>query len=239
MSVVDRRVWLAGDVVRRLLPRALVVLGGAFAVTTCCWLLGAGSANADVLPQVPSIPQVLGAITPQLSTKDIPAAPSLPCSCLDSVTKQVHVAVSGVDDKAAPAIAPATALARHAVPRAPRLTPGSALVLAKPAKAPQIAVPLVRHHRGFMAPPAARHPVPGTRQHDRPRPARHSNPLPPLQPAGSSDSSAHGPGGVASGSGGAHIVVPHLADASRYVAGASGTPRLVAAGGQQPGTSPD
>jgi hypothetical protein len=229
---------LAGGLVRRLLLRALLVLGGAFAATLLGWLLGAGSASADVLPQVPSIPQVLGAVVPQLSTPDLAASalpPVLPCSCLDTVTKQVHVAVSGVGGK----ITPATDLVHH-VPdsvASPQVAAIQAPVVVTPRPVVLVArsVPVGRHH--VVVPLGAHRPVP-VPEHDRPRPAHHAPTLPPLAPAGSSDSGVHGTASVPTGAG-ADGSMPHVADGGRCVAGTSDISRLAAAPGRQPGTSPD
>lgn len=252
MSFVDHRVGLVAGRVRLLLARALVVLGGVFAITAVGWLLSAGSANADTLPPVPVIPSVVSAIAPQLSTPDIkpPALPAAPALPLDGVTKQVHVAVAGVGDKVdkvekvAPAVAPVTD---------PVLHQEHPVTLAKPAVVPthrHVSTPsatasvkadtlvtdvLVQHRHVTVATPVrARHPVPPA-----PLNGHHAPPLPPLQPAGSSDSSAHGAGSVAGGAGGAHLPFTHVLGGGLNLACAPSTPRIAVAPGQQPGTSPD
>jgi hypothetical protein len=243
-------VRLAGGLVRRLLFRALLVLGGAFAVTMLGWLLGAASASADVLPQVPPIPQVLGAVAPQLSTPDLSAAralpPALPCSYLDTVAKQVHVTVSDVGAKVTPTVAPATMLAHHVVPEAPAMVTAPLLV-APSAAAPVVVTPPlvvlaprslpVGHRHGPVVLPGTHRPVP-VPVHDQPHPVHHSPAMPAVPPAGSSDAGAHGPGTVAAGAG-ADVSISHVASGGRYVSGVPDTSRLAAALGKQPGTSPD
>lgn len=255
MSFVDHRVGLAAGRVRLLLARALVVLGGAFAVTAVGWLLCAGSASADTLPPVPVIPSVVSAIAPQLSTPDIkpPALRAAPALPLDGVTKQVHVAVSGVGDKVdkvhkvAPAVTPVTDPVLHqdrpvapakrvVVPTQHHVSTPAATVEAAPAT-PVTLVPdvLVQHRHVIVTPMQAQRPVPLA-----PPGAGHHTPLlPPLQPAGSSDSSAHGAGSVAGGAGGAHLPFTHVLGGGLNLAGAPSTSRIAVAPGQQPGTSPD
>lgn len=259
VSVVDQRGRLAGGRVRRLLVRALLVVGGAFAVTLIAWCIGSASANAAVLPSVPpvpSIPQVVAAATPQLSTPDIPATPALPtptlrCSCLDGVTKQVHATVDGVGDKVKttdrvpPAVTPVTDLLVHHVdPEQPSTAPelSAARSIAR-AVLPVVvsAVPQVFPvpHRHVISGPRALHQGTPTPR-DLPRaPLHHTPALPPGQPAGSSDSTAHGTGGVAGGAGNAHLPGAQTIGTGPHLAGPAGTPPLAAAPGAQPGTSPD
>ncbi|HEX5403515.1 MAG TPA: hypothetical protein VFX16_14565 [Pseudonocardiaceae bacterium] len=235
---------------RPLLVRALMVLGGAFAITAVGWLLCAGSASADTLPPVPVIPSVVAAVAPQLSTTDIDApgikAPEIrdlkpPALPLDGVTKQVHVTMSGVGakvdkvEKAAPVVTlpPATDLPVH---HTPAVVPPVVHQLspAQPeAQRQHIAAPSVRMARTVWTPRAQQHPT-------APLGAGHHTPLlPPLQPAGSSDSNAHGAGSVAGGAGSAHLPVTHVLGCGLNLACAPSTPRIAVAPGQQPGTSPD
>lgn len=239
MSVVDQRAWLAAGRVRRLLVRVLLVLGGAFAVTVIGWLLCAGSASADVLPSVPSVPSVLQDLgtaahvsTPDIRAAELPANP-LPDPGLGKVTQQVRLAVPEVPAKATPVVD----------------------VVAPPASAPVVARPkaVVVHQvvpqQAAPAPVQHRHTVAPSGRVDRPAPqpvapaptgaTPHRPVLPPLQPAGSSDSSAHGAGGFAGGSGGAQAPIAHVLGAGLNLAGAPSTPRLAVVPGAQPGTSPD
>lgn len=259
MSVVDQRVWLAAGRVRRLLVRVLLVLGGAFAVTVIGWLLCAGSANADELPAVPSVPSVLAGVdnvVAQVSTPDIPAAklPSGPLSDpglgkgLGKVAQQVHLAVTGVGDKVAPSIPPATDLVPSVVPvpkapqpAEPATQPLAPLATTGAPPAPLSASPattrLVQYRH--IAAQSVQRPTP---QRPAPVPSGvgpHLPLLPPLQPASSSDSSAHGAGGVAGGPGGAQTAFPHVLGNGLNLAGPPSMPRLAVAPGQQPGTSPD
>src|SRR6202000_3379485 len=80
--------------------------------------------------------------------------------------------------------------------------------------------------------PGAHHPVPAPQQPRKPL-------LPPIQPAGSSDSSAHGPTSLAGGPGGTHVPFTHFPGSGLNLARSPSTPRLAVAPGQQPGTSPD
>lgn len=240
MSVVDQRVGLAAGRVRRLLVRVLLVLGGVCVATVLGWLLSAGSASAAPLPGVPQVPSAVSAAVDHVSTSDLVAAvrPVLPTASLDGVTKQVHVAVSGVRDRVPPAV-PVTVDEHPATP-APTMT-GRAASHVTPAAHPVRPVRPVHRH---VAPGRHRHatgtaPVqrPGA-HHTVPAPA-HRGDVPPLPPVSSSDSGAHSGGGVAGGAGGAPVPFQHLLGAGPHLAGTPSTPRPAVAPGQQPGTSPD
>lgn len=232
MSVVDQRVRLAGGLLGRLLLRVLLVLGGAFVATVLGWCLNCASASADVLPQpVPSLPQVISpqvidVVAPQLSTSELPAASSLPCACLDGVTKQVRTTVDDTGDRVAPApVAHVVAISKMvAAPVVARTLPVVHIVV------PQVIRPKVRRAAGAPRAPAPRAPAP---------PVHHSPVFPPAQPMGSSDSGAHGSGGVAGGTGVALASFAHVIGAGPAMAGLPAVPRLAASPGQQPGTSPD
>jgi hypothetical protein len=245
--------------VRRLLVRTLVVLGGAVAVTVIGWLLSAGSANAAQLPSVPSVLSGATGATDQaadqLSTPDLtatvksvlkpdldsalPAPPSL-----DTVTKQV----TGVSDRVTPAVVPAVSLAPHkeSAPE-PVTTHAVAHTVTRPAapvRSLRHTVSVAYRHVSTTAAvelPGARHQVPPAPRVDTDRGVGHHTPqLPPLQPAGSSsDSSAHGLGGLASGPGSTLVPFTHVLGDGLNLAGPPSTPRPGVAPGQQPGTSPD
>lgn len=269
VSVVDQRVWLAAGRVRRLLVRVLLVLGGAFAVTVLGWLLCAGSANADELPTVPSVPSVVGGVddavtqvsTPDLKPAALPSNPlrgdalsgaALPDSGLadtgladadlGKVTRQVHLAVSGVGDKVTPAVRPAADLVAavtpvvHAQPVEAVAEPVTPQAAAVPVP-PRVTVVSVPHKHTAGPPIQLPAPVRSTPASSGAMP--HTPMLPPLQPAGSSDSNAHGTGGVAGGSPGAQSSFTHVIGSGLNLAGTPGTPRVAVAPGQQPGTSPD
>jgi hypothetical protein len=89
--------------------------------------------------------------------------------------------------------------------------------------------------------PGAQRQVLPDRRVDTDRGVGHHTPqLPPLQPAGSSsDSSAHGLGGLASGPGSTLVPFTHVLGDGLNLAGPPSTPRPGVAPGQQPGTSPD
>lgn len=250
MSVVDQR---APGLTRRLLVRALVVLGGVFAVTAIGWLLSATSAHADELPTIPVVPSVLSTAaehaTGQLPTVDAPSAADLKAALqpalhaalparpsldrvtqVTQVTQQVHTAVTSVS---APVTPPAP-VAHHAA--------------ATPTRPAAPTVPAAGH-RAVAAPSMAQHPrsapiqLPGAHP-ATPAPApAHQQPhkplLPPVQPASSSDSSAHGATGFAGGPSGTSVPFTHVIGTGLILAGPPSAPRIAVAPGQQPGTSPD
>jgi hypothetical protein len=248
VSVVDQRALLAPGRVRRLLVRVLLVLGGAFAVTVVGWLLCAGSANADELPTVPSVPAVLAGIdkathlsTPDIQPAGLPASP-LPDTGLGKVAQQVRLTVPDVAAKIAPAV--------PVVDITPVVAPAS-----KPVGQPRTVVREVAPEQVAAPAPVAapasvpfRHVVTGGMTERRasrstvPAPtgaAPHRPALPPLQPAGSPDSSAHGTGGFADGSGGAQAPFTPVLGNGLNLVGMPSTPRLAVVPGAQPGSSPD
>jgi hypothetical protein len=255
VSFVDYRVGLAGGRVRRLLARVLVVLGGAFGVTAVGWLLCAGSADADSLPAVPVVPSVVSAIAPQLSTSDI----TLPALPLVGITDRVHDAASGVGTKVRGKVrrvekttkvvkvrhkvVPVAVPVAHHDPIAPVARAARAARAASAARVgkvvrvgkPSTVAPavLVQHRHAAVRPPGVPRSTPAPTPQDTGRQA------PLLPPAGPSDSSAHGAGNVAGGSGGAHLPLTHVLGHGPHLAGIPSTPRLAVAPGQQPGTSPD
>jgi hypothetical protein len=251
--------------VRRLLARTLVVLGGVCAATVIGWLLSAGSAHAATLPGVPQVPSALSTVADKVSTSDLassvrPVLSTLPTKLpaklpstpsLDGVTKQVHAAVGGVHDRVTPAVthavSPATTLV-HTTGLAPLVPATTAEHAASPvtSAAPPVrsATPVhvpaapVRHwHATGTAPvqlPGAHRTVPAP----APVPAPRGH-VPPLPPAGSSDSGAHNTGGVAGGASSASVPFQHVLGTGLRLAGRPSTPRPAVAPGQQPGTSPD
>jgi hypothetical protein len=267
---VDQRASLVAGAVRRSLLRAVLVLGGAFAVTVIGWLFCAGSANADVLPSVPGVPSALSSVSSDVSTVSavVPRKlGSLSTPDISTVSGQVRHAVRSVGTRVAPSVVPAADLVPHTdlVPLAVHVVQVGTQPATKPAAtrvpAEQAAAHRSAHtvRRAASAPSPARQPFVTQHQHvDRllsagatslPGPAgstpspvdvdHHSPALPPLQPAGSSDASAHGAGGVAGGSGGAHVPSTHVLGTGLTMAGTSSTPRLAAGPGRAPGTSPD
>lgn len=248
MSVVDQRV---PGLTRRLLVRALVVLGGVFAVTAIGWLLSSTSAHADELPTIPVVPSVLSTAaehaTDQLPTVDAPNAADLNAALqpalhaalpvrpsLDRVTQVTHVTQqvrTAVTSVSAP-VPPLAPVAHHAA--------------ATPTRPAAPTAPAARH-RAVPAPSMARHPrsapieLPGAHP-TAPAPAHqqpHKPLLPPVQPASSSDSSAHGATGFAGGPSGTSVPFTHVLGTGLLLAGPPSAPRIAVAPGQQPGTSPD
>jgi hypothetical protein len=255
VSVVDQRAWRVG-VVRRLLLRAGLVLGGAFAATLFGWLLSAGSASAAELPSIPTIPLV-SPVLPSVSPDVLTAAPKrlvdLSTSDVNALGAQAHAVVSAIGERVAPVAAPAGSLlppaARvvpavqtrsatkpNAAPVVDRLSvqPAAVVSTGSRTREPVIAVAPPRHPSASPAPA----PVPAVRT-SAPNGGRYSPVLPPLQPTGSPDSSAHGAAGPAGGSGGAQLTFAHSLGGGLAMADAPNPPRLTAGPGEQPGTSPD
>ncbi len=271
VSVVDQRASLATGAVRRLLLRAVLVLGGVFAVTVIGWLCCASSANADVLPSAPAVPSVLSSVaadpTAASVTSDVAAVTpkqveQLAVSSLSAVGKQAHGTVTEVSQRVAPSVIPAADLVKHTdlVPLATRVVPTGTRPATKDAAAtqagprpsahpvrrvsPALSQPwrpffvVVQHHRHVSQSATPRPRSAGA----TPSPVgvdHHSPAMPPLQPAGSSDSSAHSGGGVAGGPGGAQVRCTHFLGDGLTMADTSSTPRIAAGPGRQPGTSPD
>jgi hypothetical protein len=261
VSVVDQRAWLATGVVRRLLLHVVLVLGGAFAVTVIGWLLCAGPANADVLPPVPNVPSVLSSVSSDATAVIPKKIDGLSTSDLSAVGRRATVAVKDVGERVAPAVTPAADLVTHTnlaplaaqvvravthhVAKQPAITkvtahPSAHTVhrmrpaLSRPHQ-PLVAVVQHRHLSQSVAPsprPASSTPSPV-------RVGHHAPVLPPLQPAGSSDSSGHGGGSVTGGPGGAQIRFTHVIGEGLATADTSSSPRIAAGPGRQPGTSPD
>lgn len=242
MSVVDQ---LVPGAARRLLVRALVVVGGVVAVTAVGWLLSTSSAHADELPAVPLVPSVLSAVpqpiqhpaAPRLSTPDVkdikapelkpvverllPTPPSL-----DTVTRHVPVAV---DD---PAVPPLTKPARQDTESGSPVVQHAITVAVRPHTTRQVPAPKVTHVTSPAPAPVSWHATSAPSQHHQPL-------LPPVQPAGSPDSTVHGGTGVAGGPGGACAPFTPVLGAGPALADPSSSPRLAVAPGTQPGTSPD
>jgi hypothetical protein len=264
VSVVDQPAWLVTGVVRRSLLRAVLVLGGACAVTVIGWLFCAGSANADVLPSVPGVPSALSAVSSDVSAVVPTKVGSLSTPDLHAVATQVRHTVTGVGERVAPSVVPAAALVPHTdlVPLAVHVVQIGPQRAGQPAAAKPATAHPSAHTARRVGPAPSRARQPFVAQHRQvsdsrvsygatplPGPAgsspspvdvdHHSPALPPLQPAGSSDSSAHGAGGVAGGPGGAQIPFTHVLGDGLTMAGTSSTPRLAAGPGRQPGTSPD
>jgi hypothetical protein len=273
VSVVDQRAWLATGAVRQLLLRAVLVLGGAFAVTVIGWLFCAGSANADVLPSAPSVPSVLSSVTSDVTAVAPKKLGTLAVPDLAAVGKQAHHVVNDLSDRVVPSVAPATDLVPHTdlLPLAERVVPAVAHLDTKPtttttAKPTTMSTPVhqaTAHplaHKATRVSPApswSRQPFVPVVQHRHvaqgsapmPRPAdstpspagvgHHSPALPPLQPAGSSDSSGHGGTSTTGSTGGAQIPCTNLVADGLTMADTSSTPRITAGPGRQPGTSPD
>jgi hypothetical protein len=269
VSVVDQRAWLVTGAVRRLLLRAVLVLGGAFAVTVLGWLFCAGSANAAVLPSVPGVPSLLSSVTSDVTAVAPKKLDTLSVPDLAAVGRQAHRAVTDVSERVAPSVAPAADLVPHTdlLPLTERVVPAVTDLTTKPTSNPTttdraidnaVARPSTQQAtRVSPAPAPTRQPVGAVGRHRHvsqgaaptPRPAgstsspsgvgHHSPALPPLQPAGSSDSSMHGGTGTAGGTGGAQIPCTHFVADGLTMADTSNTPRIAAGPGRAPGTSPD
>jgi hypothetical protein len=258
----DQRAWLATGVVRRLLLRAVLVLGGAFAVTFAGWLLCGASAHADVLPSAPSVPSLPSVLS--WASSDMTAVPQTKLDGLSTpdvaaTGRHARIAVTGVGELVATSVTPAADVLSRGdlVPLAAKVgiagrqQPGRQGAVTKGAASPsahtaaQVSPALARPRQSFATAVQRRHLSEDValahRAGSRQAPAdggHHSPALPPLQPAGSPDSGVHGGVGVASGSG-MQVPFTHLLGKSFIMAGVSSTPRLTAGPGRQPGTSPD
>jgi hypothetical protein len=188
---------------------------------------------------------------------------------VSTVGKQAHRSVTQVTDRVAPSMLPATELVKHTdlVPLATRLvstatqpvtkqlttpdtkhaaaTKAAAKAAPKPSAhpvrpvspAPSRLFAVVQHRHVAQSATPQSHSTGGT---SSPAGAGHHSPaMPPLQPAGSSNSSAHSGGGVAGGPGGAQVRFTHVLGAGLTMADTSSAPRIAAGPGRQPGTSPD
>lgn len=257
MSVADHGGWVSAGRARRLLVRVLLVLGGALVVTGVGWLIGTASASAAVLPTVPvppSLSSVTDAIpaapvTTPVAAPELPTVPATVPADLGQVTQQVHQAVSGFGDRVTPVTVPATALVP--LPVTVNLPVNHTSTTGTPALGDQGTSPAWSSQAGFRPLVVVPHrhsvtmaarvqpratgsgvPSPGVPQHRTPV-------LPPLQPAGSSDSNAHTTGGSAGGAGGTQVPFLAIVGAAPHAVGRPTTPRLPVAPGHQPGTSPD
>jgi hypothetical protein len=132
-----------------------------------------------------------------------------------AATKAVTKAVTQATTKATPEVTPKQPV--HQVPSRP-------FVVVQHRHVAQSAAPQSHATSGSPSPAGVGH---------------HSPAMPPLQPAGSSNSSAHSGGGVAGGPGGAQVRFTHVLGAGLTMADTSSTPRIAAGPGRQPGTSPD
>ena len=255
----DQRAWLATGVARRLLLRAVLVLGGAFAVTLAGWLLSATSAHADVLPSVPNVPSVLSS-----ASSDVTAVPRTELDGLSAditaIDRHAHNTVTGAGKGISPSVVPAADVLPRGdlVPLTAKVDPAerqqpkrqgavtkmaaypSAHLTARVSPTPsrsQQSFTTVAQRRHMSDDAALGYPTGST---PSPVDAGHHSPaLPPLQPASSSDSSVHSGGSVAGGSGGMQFTFAHPLGTGFVMAGPSNTPRLSAGPGCQPGTSPD
>jgi hypothetical protein len=244
---------LVPGAVRRLLVRALAVVGGVVAVTAIGWLLADPAAHADELPSTPSVPSVLSAVTAPiqhpatLPTADIKAIKTpdlkpvvqrlLPKPPLETVTKHVHA--TGVPLLAKPAPQEADTeppVVRHAITVAIRPDVTEQAVRKTTPKTGPKPTPETAAH---LAAPIPAPPAPGTAlaRHVTSTPTGHGNGpmLPPAQP----DSGVHGGGGLVGGPGSAYSLATPVFGAGLALAGPESTPRLAVAPGTQPGTSPD
>lgn len=261
----DQRAWLVTGVVRRLLLRALLVLSGAFAVTLAGWLLGAASAHADVLPSVPGAPSVPSVPSVLLASSDVTTVPQKSLDELSTpdataIGRHAHIAVRAVGQWVAPSVVSASDVLPHGdlvplaanadlVGRQQSKQQGTVTKMAAHPSARTAAhVSPAKSRQSFVA-VACRHvpenAAPAHRAGSTPSPVdvgHHSSASslrPPLQPAGSSDSTVYGGGGVPGAAGGMQIPYTHPLANGVFLAGASSTPRLTTGPGRQPGTSPD
>lgn len=266
----DQRAWLVTGVVRRLLLRAMLVLGGAFAVTLAGWLLGAVSAHADVLPSVPSapsVPSVPSVPSLLLASSDVTTVPQksldeLATPDATAIGRHAHIAVRGAGQSVAPSVVSASDVLPHGdlVPLVARVDPAGRQQSKQQSAVTKMASHPSAHTAAHVSPAKSR-----SRQSFAAVARRHvpenaalahragstpssvdvnhhssaSSALPPLQPAGSSDSSVRGGGGVAGAASGMQIPYTHPLANGGFLAGASSTPLLTTGPGRQPGTSPD
>ena len=135
MSTVEQRGEVKPGRLRRLVTRAVLVLGGAAAATAAAWAIGTATAAADQLPLPPvdsiggvvgsgvtagaparAVDAATGALDPvthdalsAMKTAPVPQLPPPPAD-LATVTEQVRTAVLGVGARLAPSWTPAPGL---------------------------------------------------------------------------------------------------------------------------------